>query len=273
MPYEDDRRVILGYQSLSDRIRRRVVGYVTRRWRGMGAWRDADIRQFVADIVPAVAAGQMQLSQLTDSYLDSMARLFGIPPPDAATLKDTALRGVDPDEEYRRAAVTMRTALSEGKPLSEAVRFGEARLASLVATDLQLARTHTARNKLADAHGIVGYRRTLTGTENCALCALASTQRYRKSDLMPIHPGCDCGVAPIAGDRDPGLVINEELYEQTMRVLEESGTQDTHAWSGKQYRTWKADRDVSRIITVRQHGEYGPTLTWRHHEFTSAADI
>ncbi len=48
---------------------------------------------------------------------------------------------------------------------------------------------------------------------------MASTQRYNSDNLMPLHTFCDCGVAPITGDVDPGRVVNEQL----LRQLKESG--------------------------------------------------
>src|SRR3546814_20241866 len=80
--------------------------------------------------------------------------------------------------------------LSAGGSLAEAVRAGGNRLRSIAATNLQLAKTHTA----ARMGRAPFYRRVLTGAENCALCVLASTQRDRLWDLLPLHPGVACNV-------------------------------------------------------------------------------
>jgi hypothetical protein len=265
MAYEADRRVITESQRLQRLVAARVRSYCTAEWTGLGSWRDDDISRFIGKVIPVVRAGEKQVSQLTNSYLDSLARAAGLAPLPPATVElGDALRGVAMDEVYRRPAATLYTALSEGKSLDEAVRLGELRLSDLVLTDLQLAQTHTARGRMSGS-GVAGYRRVLTGAENCALCALASTQRYHKADLMPIHPGCDCTVAPIFGDRDPGQVINPDLLDSTMKKLDELGVKSHYGTDGRY-------RDATEVV-IREHGEYGPTLSWRNQGFTSQADL
>src|SRR5690606_35409327 len=122
-------------------------------------------------------------------------------------------RKVDPLEEYRRPDVMLYTALAQGLSLAEAVAAGGHRLADLVSTDLQLANATQARSSLEQG-GYRYYRRVLSGSENCALCSIASTQRYHVRDLMPIHPGCDCGVEAVEARVDPGQVIDPTVLEE-----------------------------------------------------------
>jgi hypothetical protein len=124
--------------------------------------------------------------------------------------------------------------------------MGRRRLLGLVTTDLQLAKTHAAQWRQLRDDTVAGYRRILSGGDSCALCVLASDQRYTSGDLMPIHPGCHCDVAEIRGSLDPVQAPEPDLLEQF---------------------------DESQAITVRDHGEYGPTLTWRGQEFTGPDDI
>ena len=86
--------------------------------------------------------------------------------------------------------------------LEVSIELGGKRLLSLVGTDMQLAARQQASYTM-QASGREFYRRVLTGAENCALCAIASTQRYSTADLMPIHPGCDCSVASIGSIDHP----------------------------------------------------------------------
>ena len=78
---------------------------------------------------------------------------------------------------------------------------------------------------------------------------------------MPIHPGCSCGVEPLD---DPGVqVIDPARLEQTHS--------DVADFAGSADRT---GRHIDyRKITVRRHGEYGPTLSWRKDAFTGPADL
>lgn len=267
MAYEADRRVVLSQQNLVDRIRRRIMQYASAKWRGLPSYRDEDIEAFIADVVPVVITGQRQVAGLTDAYLDSMFRLAGMTPPEAAAV-GAYPRGVDPNSVYRRPAVTAYTALSEGRPLGEAVLLGESRLRSLIAMDMQLARTHQANVRLRGDYRVRGYRRTLSPGENCALCAIASTQRYTREDLMPIHSGCRCEVVPIVGTHDPGQIINPERYDEVMRQLDE---QDVDYSRLKDTRFDEAGR--LDTVMVRVHGEHGPVLSWRDQNFTGPSDI
>ena len=97
------------------------------------------------------------------------------------------------------------------------------------------------------------YRRVLTGRENCALCVVASTQRYYRGDLLPIHPGCDCGVQPLPPGLAVNQVIDEDLLEQVHQI-----TADRLGVSDRGGRT----PDYRKLLTVSEHGEYGPTLSW-----------
>jgi len=83
-----------------------------------------------------------------------------------------------------------KVARPNDKPLTEAVGRGQRRAKLLGLTDVELAVTHTVRERLADEPRYRFYRRVLTGMESCGLCVVASTQRYRKRDLLPIHPNC-----------------------------------------------------------------------------------
>ena len=69
--------------------------------------------------------------------------------------------------------------------------------------------------------GIRAYRRVLTGRENCALCLVASTQRYWVEDLLPIHPGCDCNVQPLPPGMEDSQVIDQDLLERAHAAVED----------------------------------------------------
>lgn len=241
-------RNTLGYQqavaSVAETVRARVLGI----WNGLPGYRDQDIDRFVSWVVPLVQAGQLQVANLTAAYFNS-----------GQVDRDLVLygRGVNPDVVYRRPAVTVYTSLAQGKTVSSAIQSGAARAADLVLTDIQMAKVRQSQQSLGEK-GVQFYRRVLTGRENCALCVLASTQRYRVKDLMPIHPDCDCSVAELPEGwnphvLDPGLV--DLVYEQV-----------------------KAENDgllpnYSDYISVKMHGEYGPTLTWKGQHFTGPDDL
>lgn len=214
-------------------------------------------------VLPTVLGAQRSIASLTDAYLSQVSALvvggsaapLGIP---TAEVSGAALRGVDPRDVYRRPAVELYTSLSEGKPFDQAVKDGLRRLVSVSMTDLQLAKTHTARRVFEADDRVSGHRRTLTGSENCGICRVAATQRYHREDLQPIHPGCDCGVAPIYGDFDPGHVIDKQ------------GLADVHDAVAERFGESASDAreiDYRKLILVENHGEIGPVLTVKGQHF------
>lgn len=263
------------YERGSSDIRRRVLTYVMAVWDSSTSYRSEDIDRIVARIVPAVRAGQLQLAALTDAYIGQIAREAGVAWTASVAREVVDYRGVPAAEVYRRPAVEIYTALAGGAVFSEAQSRGSNRLQSIVSMDLQSARTRQAQRSVSGS-GFGGFRRVLTGKEDCALCVIASTQRYRKGDLLPIHPGCDCGVEPFEGDPEV-QVIDSELLERTQADIEarlggaDRGARDLGL--GKSSSSGKSLSDYTDLIITRQHGEYGPTLSWRSHDFTSEADI
>lgn len=224
------------YDRLTAEARTRALSQLRQAWLSLGSYRDADIAKWLNRVIPLVTAGEWTIAQLTSAYL---ARLTGIvegarvaaEPLARASVTGSALRGVDPDVVYRRPAVTLYAALAAGVPFREAVQRGLTRASDIAQIDMQLARTHT----VAASKRISSYKRTLSGLENCELCTIASTHRYYRGDLMPIHGRCDCGIMPVF-EYEP---VNE----------------------------------TNTGVEVRIHGEIGPMLTVPGQKFTGPEDL
>lgn len=253
---DDLNRLTEAYETQVHAIRQRLVRFGLAYWGAMPDYRDAAVEAMIAAIVPRVIAGQLRTAELTRAYLARCADELGwkaaLPPVDAD--EATGARGVPAEVVYRRPAVDVYTALKNGKPLDQAVSEGATRLEQLIGGDMQLAKTHQARASMG-AYPAQGsyYRRVLTGRESCGLCVVASTQRYHKADLLPIHPGCDCNVQPLPAALADSQVIDPERLEQVHAIAEERlGALDR---GGR-------DPDYMRMLRVEHHGEYGPTLTW-----------
>lgn len=215
------------YDPLIQRLRSQVEAGVRRAWGSLSSYRDADIARFAAAVVPLVVAGERTVAQLTRQYLAQA----GADPDrlDVAAVTGEGTRGIDPLEVYRRPGVAVWTALAAGAAVDAAVNQGLNRAVGLALTDLQLARTRTVAQV-----GVTRFKRTLSGLENCPLCELAAQNTYYRGDLMPIHPGCDCGVVPV---------------------------------------TVQVDVTPPAGVSVHQHGEMGPVLTVEGHEFTGPTDF
>lgn len=249
-------RLTEAYDSQVHSIRQQITAFGQAYWDSLPHYRASAVEDMIEAITPRVTAGQLRIADLTRAYLAQCARELGwkvaLPSIDQDEIRGA--RGVDPRVVYRRPAVDVYTALAAGKPLPQAAAEGRLRLTQLIGGDMQLAKVHASRQSMRGypAEGQF-YRRVLTGRENCALCVVASTQRYYRDDLMPIHPGCDCGVQPLPPGLAVNQVIDEDLLEQVHQI-----TADRLGVSDRGGRT----PDYRKLLTVSEHGEYGPTLSW-----------
>ncbi|MEV4939551.1 hypothetical protein [Streptomyces zaomyceticus] len=213
-------------------------------------------------------AGQRQVAALTTSYLETLYREIADETSrvnlDLDTVTGRALRDVDPEEVYRRPFKEVWTALGNGVAFDEALSRGTNRLDDIAKTDLQLARTHTVRAVTADQPGVEYTVRELQGEYDCALCVIASTQRYHKRDLAPIHPGCDCLVKTVRSDYDPGQVIDPDRLDLIHDLVDKALGESDRGGRAVDYR---------KIIIAREHGEIGPVLGYRGQRFTGPDDI
>ena len=249
-------RLTEAYDSQVHSIRQQITAFGQAYWDSLPHYRASAVEDMIQAITPRVTAGQLRIADLTRAYLAQCARELGwkvvLPSIDQDEIRGA--RGVDPRVVYRRPAVDVYTALAAGKPLPQAAAEGRLRLTQLIGGDMQLAKVHASRQSMRGypAEGQF-YRRVLTGRENCALCVVASTQRYYRGDLLPIHPGCDCGVQPLPPGLAVNQVIDEDLLEQVHQI-----TADRLGVSDRGGRT----PDYRKLLTVSEHGEYGPTLSW-----------
>lgn len=268
-------RLDLAYGREVQKVRTSMVGLATSTWDGMGSWRDADYERTLTTLVPRIEAGQQRIANLTDSYIRKMALgTFGkVKDGPVLSASTEALRGVSAAMVYRRPFASMYAALSEGKPVPAAIAAGRERMLDLVLSGAQLSKTHAARAAIGRTR-FTKFQRTLTGYENCAMCVIASTQRYHRGDLLPIHPGCDCGVKPFESEVDE-QIINESLLESTHDLIASKlGDSDRGA---RLAGTGKFERagisEYTDLIVTHEHGEMGPILTWRGDSFTGSRDI
>ena len=248
------------YQTATQQLRSRLLQFSDAVWQKLPGIDDQDLDWLVAQLVPKVLAGQVQIATLTAA---DIARDLGVTPALVDRDEVTNGRGVPPETVYARPIVTVRTALARGEQFSSALQRGQNRMRSLVSTDLQMAKVRQADASL-EAAGATQYRRVLVGAKNCALCAIASTQRYHVGNLLPIHPGCNCGVEPIESSSPLPQVIEPELLEDTHGAVQRiTGVSDRGGRSP----------DYRKLLLVHEHGEIGPMLTWRGQKFTSLDDL
>jgi hypothetical protein len=275
-----ERAIVRQYQAQFLELRARAATSVGALWQTYGGFDDLDIVSFAPSAAEAVRTAQIGAVNLIDGYFDALAREAGFPElANAPRLDPTrhigaAVRnGADPLDVYSRPAITGRNAMAKGDSWQQAMDKAERRAITTAETDVALTNRSAAQEAMEN-RGVRFYRRTLTG-RSCVFCATASTQRYRTGELMPLHPRCDCGVAPIFGDRDPGQVLNRDLLQEIKRgdvpsywdqkgFVEETDEGFVFEIGGK--------RTILRTNTVT-HGELGPTLVNARHNPTTPAQI
>lgn len=191
------------YRSQRLRLRSTVLAHTARLW---AVAQPQDQPAFLGQVVPAVHAGQALTVRLVDAYMATKTlhatgagRVKGLDP---AAYTVEAIRKTPADEVYGRPFGALGYALASGAEFSIARAAGAAAAEKLVSTDLQLAQTYSARDWMSDEPGIIGYERQTEG--GCPLCESASGGLYQTEDLMPLHEGCRCDVAPVFGDARPG---------------------------------------------------------------------
>lgn len=170
------------------------------------------------------------------------------------------LRGMDELLEWERPARDARTARLLGADELKAALKAERRAKAQAHADLQLARREAERQRWGLSEDVIGYRRILRPEESehgpCALCIVASSRIYGKSDLKPIHGGCVCDVLPVTKSMDPGLILNREdldrIYEQAGGMRREDLIR-VYGIDISKTQTGPTDLDF-------EHGELGPIL-------------
>lgn len=252
------------YAQGTARFRTMVADTITPMFTGLGSWRTRDIARFLDQALPILMGGQDAMARFTDAYLSSyIADQFGTQMVPVGAQASAAIRGVDPETVYRRPFTQLWTELGNGTPFPVALDHSVTRLVSLAHTDLQLTKTRTAHQVFGAHDGVQYYRRVPQGSETCALCLIASTQPYSRADLMPVHPGCDCGIEPLA---DPSMGHDPDLLD----AVHEAVARDL----GSEYQDYGGRAaDYRKIVVTRHNGELGPVLTAAAHKHTGPADI
>lgn len=189
-------------------------------WAGLGSWRDDDQDPFIDQAVMHVRAAQRGLADRVAAQVARDAALatgtapepLGLTPDEAMNLRT----GIEDREVYRRPFVTTYTALSRGVQFPDALRRGQVRLTEIAEMDMQqtyASANRTALNRLPSHVRPSHWLRVLNGEKDCDLCTLAAQNRYSLETLNPIHPGCDCTVAPGYDDEPGGPGLGRAVRE------------------------------------------------------------
>lgn len=252
----------LSYQATLRRTSNAAATATVASWDALGGHTDDFMAEFAGQAATIDDAARSVIVSTTDQYLAlSVASQTGDSPTLRGLDPSRYTRGVPDADIWGRPFVHAWTKVSEGASWSEAVRFGRQMAAQIAATNVQVAARGAAHDWIEGEPRVVGYRRVLGGGRNCDLCIVASTQRYHRSDLLPIHHSCRCAVEPIVGTSDPGQVVGRQTLEY-VKANADDYTRDALR---------RAGRDIADLpqVKVVDHGELGPLLWDRSHSFAT----
>lgn len=207
----------------------------------------------------AIAAG------LASQYVAVTAGLIADEAFPAPSLVLPALRnGADMRQVYARPAKLFRRLRSQGLDPTSAFERAMQYAAQITTTNVMLAQREAYQQtiqRLEKSAGITGYRRIvhpeLSRTGSCGLCIVASDQIYHVAQLLPMHGNCKCTVLPIIGALDPGSSLNNKTLGDFYAAVDST--------LGEQLKKTR--------VTVNEHGEYGPVLTYTGQKFTGPDEI
>lgn len=103
---------------------------------------------------------------------------------------------------------SMFGALAAGAAIADALADARNAVERQATTDLSFVQSAVMHELAPKLETITGFRRVTNG-EECAFCEEASSEEYSTFDLAPLHPGCNCSVAAVFEDSDPGQALNE----------------------------------------------------------------
>lgn len=222
------------------RLRDQTATAIAQAWQQLPSYDDTDVPTFLARAVPVVLAAQRVSAALTNAFL---AQRLGRQPLglDLAQLVGASVRGGTPPEEvYRRPFVTVWSDLKNGVDHADAVLAGLERATSAAQMDVQLTMRQTLAAVAEQDERIVGYQR-VPDSDACEFCRLVSGMRYLRSDLMPIHNRCGCGVDVITTDQ------RDLFFGKKANDL---------------------DLPLPDGVAIAEHGELGPLLVDPAQHFT-----
>lgn len=201
------------------RLRATVTRSIVGLWGTLAPYNRPEAAKFVSYLLPLARGAQTAMSVVTASYLHQVISATAnepastqvtVPPRSVvgAVLRD----GLDQAELYQRPFTTVWWRLSKGDDPAVARQKGLDRALTIALTDLQLAKTHTARAVLTAMPEVSAYRRVTRGDLSCPLCT-TQLGPFPAEQLLPIHDRCSCDLEPLLHASAPAPAPTEQHGE------------------------------------------------------------
>lgn len=210
----DIERLVQAHIAGEERLRRAAGNAVARAWQELPHHDRPNVSEFLARVLPIVSGAQAQSVAITNGYLAMAMDRAPLDLPEDQLTGAAVRNGAAPATVYERPFIELWAALKQGTDWVIAAEAAQARAVSAASTDVQLSMRATADAVGELDTGIYGYERVTDGNA-CLLCQIASTQRYHRANLMPIHNHCGCSVAPLTEPvGDSGIIrTKQDLYK------------------------------------------------------------
>ncbi len=268
-------------QQLSDRhvqqrdgILEKLLALIFGLWTDFDAWDDRDVvngmvaRSAKLALDAAAKNRRAQRVYLTTVLDDMGVSTRDIPPP----LEAYPRSGVTPIEVYRRPVDDFIFRRRNGSTLAESEEAFQQRMRAIAEADMRAAERDEAEDIFRAVPPVLFYRRIIhpemSESGVCGLCVVASQNRYGSRDLLPLHGGCKCDVAPVTEGNDPGLALNKDDLRRIYAAASASG----QLGDGVRRFGTMADELREVRVVVREHGELGPILVKEGDHFRTAEE-
>ncbi|MFJ3030860.1 hypothetical protein ACIP5Z_02150 [Rothia terrae] len=243
-------QTVLSSAGMQGRLVSAMMQALAEIWGSFDGWYDDDgVEQAAQLAVDAEKKVLEQVKALAESTMQALMLQTGQALKAETPQPFEYPRGIDPLEVWKRPAEQYRYAVSVGETEQDALLAALDRVDHIANTDAQLTRRDAQVRQLRRSDKVIGYRRIihpeLSKSGVCGLCIVAADRIYKVDDLMPIHDGCNCDVAPVTKANDPGLSLNQDDLKKLYSDAGES----------------TAAKDLKNIrVTSYEHGELGPVL-------------
>ena len=170
---------------------------------------DDEADDFADTMVPITRGAQRALASTLRSYVHLVTDDDDTDDMELDDVTGDAVQPAGAHEHWRIPFYSLWKALGAGVVLAEAVAATRNDVARQAMTDLAFTQAAAMRELGSSVDAVRGWQRVLSGP-GCEFCAEAADEVYASDDLMPVHVGCMCGVAPVVDDQaNPGATLND----------------------------------------------------------------
>jgi hypothetical protein len=175
-----------------------------------GAWSrldpedlDATHAAWVATTATTTEAIQHAGLQLTAGYLaafltSELQRRTAPPAIDPARYAGRSRDGRPLADTLGGTLISVKAALADGTPVSEALAASGVRATRLVSSETIAAPRAALSDEIHADSRIRGWRRVTSG--GCGACLAAASETHGDDEPLPVHDGCRCTAEPIVAD-------------------------------------------------------------------------